>query len=150
METYCHIGLLRSYGNLQSYWNTAKLWKLTVVLDYYEAMETYSRVPVSGPLLVNEPDDAFQKNEAPTLFDLCLRKIQKTTLEASGEDWKTTLEASGEDRKTTLEASGEDVDRIVPRYVWDVLISFVNSLTNLNVICHRKVQFFMFDLAVFR
>ena len=31
-------------GNLQSYWNTTMLWKLTVVLDYYEAMETYSRI----------------------------------------------------------------------------------------------------------
>jgi hypothetical protein len=35
METYGRIELLRSYGNLQSYWTTAKLWKLTVVLDYY-------------------------------------------------------------------------------------------------------------------
>ena len=43
METYGRIGLLRSYGNLQSYWTTTKLWKLTVVLDYYEAIETYSR-----------------------------------------------------------------------------------------------------------
>ncbi len=32
------------HGNLQSYWTTAKLRKLTVVLDYYEAMETYSRI----------------------------------------------------------------------------------------------------------
>jgi hypothetical protein len=30
--------------NLQSYWTTTKLWELTVVLDYYEAMETYSRI----------------------------------------------------------------------------------------------------------
>jgi hypothetical protein len=44
METYSRIGLLRSYGNLQSYWTTTKLWKPTVVLDYYEAMETYSRI----------------------------------------------------------------------------------------------------------
>jgi hypothetical protein len=36
--------LLATYiGNLQSYWTTTKLWKLTVV-DYYEAMETYSRI----------------------------------------------------------------------------------------------------------
>ncbi len=27
-------------GNLQSYWTTTKLWKLAVVLDHYEAMET--------------------------------------------------------------------------------------------------------------
>ena len=26
VETYSRIGLLRSYGNLQSYWTTAKLW----------------------------------------------------------------------------------------------------------------------------
>ncbi len=56
-ETYSRIGLLRSCGNLQSYWTNTKLWKLTVVLDYYEAveltvvldyyeaMETYSRIP---------------------------------------------------------------------------------------------------------
>jgi hypothetical protein len=44
MKTYSRIGLLRSYGNLQSYWTTTKLWKLAVVLDYYEAMETYSRI----------------------------------------------------------------------------------------------------------
>ncbi len=44
METYSRIGLLRSYGNLQSYWTTRKLWKLTVVLDYYEVGETYSRI----------------------------------------------------------------------------------------------------------
>ena len=43
-ETYSRFGLLRSYGNLQSYWTTTKLWKLTVVLDYYGAMETYSRI----------------------------------------------------------------------------------------------------------
>jgi hypothetical protein len=41
---YSRIGLLRSYGNLQSYWTTTKLWKLTVVLDYYEAMGTYSSI----------------------------------------------------------------------------------------------------------
>ncbi len=41
---YSRIGLLRSYGNLQSYWTTTKVWKLTVVLDYYEAKETYSRI----------------------------------------------------------------------------------------------------------
>ena len=31
-------------GNLQSYWTTKSLCKLTVVLDYYEPMETYSRI----------------------------------------------------------------------------------------------------------
>ena len=30
--------------SLQSYWTTTKLCKLTVVLDYYEAMQTYSRI----------------------------------------------------------------------------------------------------------
>ena len=44
MRTYSRIELLRSYGNLQSYWTTTKLLELTVVLDYYEAMETYSRI----------------------------------------------------------------------------------------------------------
>jgi hypothetical protein len=32
MENYSRIGLLRSYGDLRSYWTTTKLWKLTVVL----------------------------------------------------------------------------------------------------------------------
>jgi hypothetical protein len=44
METYSRIGLLPSYGNLQSYWTTTKLWKLSVVLDYYEAKGAYSRI----------------------------------------------------------------------------------------------------------
>ena len=48
-ETYSRIGLLRSYGNLQSYWTNAKLWKLIVVLDYYEALETYSRIGLRQP-----------------------------------------------------------------------------------------------------
>ena len=38
METYSRIGLVRSYGYLQSYWTSTKRWKLTVVLDLYEAM----------------------------------------------------------------------------------------------------------------
>ena len=29
---------------LQSYWTTTKLRKLAVVLDYYEAMETFGRI----------------------------------------------------------------------------------------------------------
>ncbi len=44
METYSRIELLRSHGNLQSYWTTAKSRKPTVVLDYCEVMETYSRI----------------------------------------------------------------------------------------------------------
>jgi hypothetical protein len=44
LETYSRSGLLQSYGNLQSYWTTTKLWKLTVVLYYYKAIETYSRI----------------------------------------------------------------------------------------------------------
>jgi hypothetical protein len=43
-ETYSRIGLLQSNGNLQSYLTTTKLWKSSVVLDYYEAVETYSRI----------------------------------------------------------------------------------------------------------
>ncbi len=31
-------------GNLQSYLSTARLRKLTVVFEYYEAKETYSRI----------------------------------------------------------------------------------------------------------
>ncbi len=44
MATYSRIGLLWSYGNLQSYWTSMELWKLTVVLDFYGAMETYSLI----------------------------------------------------------------------------------------------------------
>jgi hypothetical protein len=40
-----NLGLtLHQEKNLQSYWTTTKLRKLTVVLDYWEAMETYSRI----------------------------------------------------------------------------------------------------------
>ncbi len=39
-------------GNLQSYWTTTKLRELTVVLDYYEALETYSRIgPIDSSIL---------------------------------------------------------------------------------------------------
>ncbi len=40
-------------GNLQSYWTTTELWKLTVVLDYYEAMETYSRIGLLRAVVFN-------------------------------------------------------------------------------------------------
>ncbi len=36
------IGL--SAWNIQSYWTTEMSWKLTVVLDYWNSMETYSRI----------------------------------------------------------------------------------------------------------
>ncbi len=44
MESYSRIELLRSYENLQSYCTTTKLWKLTLVLHYYEAMEKLTLV----------------------------------------------------------------------------------------------------------
>ncbi len=44
IETLRSPWRLRFYGNLQSYWTTAELGKLTVVLDHYEDMETYSRI----------------------------------------------------------------------------------------------------------
>jgi hypothetical protein len=44
MGTYSRIGLLRSYGNLESYWTTTEPLELTVVLNYHEAMGTYSRI----------------------------------------------------------------------------------------------------------
>ncbi len=44
LETYSRIELLRSYGNLQSYWNTRKLQKITVVFEYYEAMEIHGGI----------------------------------------------------------------------------------------------------------
>ncbi len=39
---------MRTNVSLQSYCTTTKLWKLKVVLDYYEAMETYSRIGLLG------------------------------------------------------------------------------------------------------
>ncbi len=59
VETYSRIGLLRGYGNLQSYWTTTTLWKLTVVLDYYNAMETYSRNLVTPGLTWMLPPPMF-------------------------------------------------------------------------------------------
>ncbi len=44
LETYSRIGLVGSHGNLQSYWTSTKLWKYTVVLSRYEALETYGRI----------------------------------------------------------------------------------------------------------
>ena len=44
VETYSRIVLPRSYGNLQSYWTTTKLCKLSDVLNYYEAKGAYSRI----------------------------------------------------------------------------------------------------------
>jgi hypothetical protein len=59
METYSRIGLLRGYAKLQSFWTTTRLWKLTVVLDYYEAMETYSRI---GPSCSGKVDKKSLEN----------------------------------------------------------------------------------------
>ncbi len=55
METYSRIGLLKCHRNLQSYWATAMLWKLTVVLDYSDAMETYSRINIPQKMKVQGP-----------------------------------------------------------------------------------------------
>ncbi len=44
METYSRIGPLQRHRNLQSYWTTEMSWKLTVALDYRNAIETYSRI----------------------------------------------------------------------------------------------------------
>ncbi len=35
---------MRGFRNVQSYLSAARLWKLTVVFEYYEAKETYSRI----------------------------------------------------------------------------------------------------------
>ncbi len=55
METYSRIGLLKCHGNLQSYWTNGMPWKLTVVLDYSDAMETYSRINIPQKMKVQGP-----------------------------------------------------------------------------------------------
>ncbi len=100
VETYSRIGLLRSYRNLQSYWTTKKLWKLTVVLDYYEAMETYSRIG-DEPCNQHERDPLLAwEMLADVLTSVVLRnnsrvnytpnewKRLEITLETSRKDWK--------------------------------------------------------------
>ncbi len=87
METYSRIGLVRSYGNLQSYWTITKLWKLTVILDYYEAMETYSRIGLLrsyGNLQsycpnLESPLDKFKRlirSVQPSSHDMALQKLE--------------------------------------------------------------------------
>ncbi len=100
VETYSRIGLLRSYRNLQSYWTTKKLWELTVVLDYYEAMETYSRIG-DEPCNQHERDPLLAwEMLADVLTSVVLRnnsrvnytpnewKRLEITLETSRKDWK--------------------------------------------------------------
>ncbi len=102
METYSRIGLLRSYGNLRSYWTATKLWKLTVVLDYYEAMETYSRIGLLRSygtfnrigilgISVVACDRPILSAWEWTYF-LMKGFCPKITLETSEKDFKTTLE----------------------------------------------------------
>jgi hypothetical protein len=56
METYSRIRLLRSHGNLQSYWATTKLWKLAVVLEHYEAIETNSHMALDKYVKMHEEE----------------------------------------------------------------------------------------------
>ena len=42
-ETYSRIGLLRSYGNLQSYWTTKKLWRLTAINLYKNSGTSFAK-----------------------------------------------------------------------------------------------------------
>jgi hypothetical protein len=121
MEPYSRIGLLRSYGNLQSYWTTTKLWKHTVVLDYYEAMETYSRIgllrsygnlqsywtttklwKLTVVLEYYEAMETYRSIGKPR----STRYLYIKTLTSSSD---VTILISEDIKKTTLETSEEDV-----------------------------------------
>ncbi len=103
------------------------LYKLTVVFEYYVAIETYSRIWVLRrdtnlqsylntvtQIRSNSQDiecdvsfrDACQKPVKSTWWAWDEKEHRRTTLETSEED-ETTLETSEED-KTTLETSEED------------------------------------------
>jgi hypothetical protein len=77
METYSRIGLLRSYGNLQSYWTTTKLWKLTVVFYVY-LLVVLLHISLYLPKAETEP-----RERVVLAFD-----SKKTTLETSGKHQK--------------------------------------------------------------
>ncbi len=52
---------------MQSYWTTTKLWELTVVLDYYEATVTYSRIGLGGYLYLQV--SAYVEGECTVRLD---------------------------------------------------------------------------------
>ena len=137
METYSRIGLLRSYGNLQSYWTTTKLWKLSVVLDYYEAIETYSRIQLdSGDLRKVGTFDLFRSQidlqteingniTTCTIFQLGVLKffLEKNSTRNEcvlkfGDKYDKEIDLAIEFwkelgvMKTTLETGGEDYSKI--------------------------------------
>jgi hypothetical protein len=84
METFSRIGLLRSYGNLQSYYT------FSLITGRFSQLQI-------GQLT----------GSAETTLETSW-KDRKTTLQTSWKDGKTTLQRSGKDGKTTLETSGED------------------------------------------
>jgi hypothetical protein len=69
METYSRIGLLRSYGNLQSYWTNTKLWKPTVVLAYLSIIGQSTRVHSVTLLLVELKKWDLEVAIYPTSFE---------------------------------------------------------------------------------
>ncbi len=162
METYSRIGLLRSYGNLQSYWTTAKLCKLTDVLNYYEAMEIYSRIFVLfrrvgsrlafsiSFLLMNSVVSvvilALYTQWLGPLTAGLLWRARRTVLPDStgwmrttlwGRRWnrKNTLETGGEDVKNTLETSGEDVKNTLETGGKDDILWTLCVFLRFEVIC---------------
>ncbi len=100
METYSRIGLLRSYGNLQSYFTSES----TDSLDFFELIA----------FLSPNPSTRFTKHTLETSGEHVKNTLEmsgkhvKNTLETSGEHVKNTLETSGENVKNTLETGGED------------------------------------------
>jgi hypothetical protein len=95
METYSRIGLLRSYGNLQSYWTTTKLWELTVLLDYYEAIWEITVVLDWGKAMGTFSRICVRSSR----FDSYIRSVAGDVIIGRGENytrigcgrWETTL-----------------------------------------------------------
>ncbi len=101
METYSRIGLLRIYGNLQSYWTTANLWKLTVVLDY----QINQPFPSQGEVFLRKYFLMFNLRDRSSAF--CTPKIGKNTKRRSLREvsQSSPLETSVASQSSPLETS---------------------------------------------
>jgi hypothetical protein len=95
METFSRIGLLRSYGNLQSYYT------FSLITGRFSQLQIGQLTGFAETTLVTSRE--HNKSTLETSW-----KDVKTTLQTSWKDGKTTLQTSGKDGKTTLETSGED------------------------------------------
>ncbi len=88
--------------------STTKLRKLTVVFEYYEALETYSRINLIKSYALIDPSKEADNKQLPMGLNTTSStdaEWSKTTLETS-EELETTLETSKE-LETTLQTSEE-------------------------------------------